>query len=433
MRSLLKFEPFIDVHHRSFLDFLQDSSRSGQYHISQQAGTRRYLDFIAGSLVRYASTVIERHDDHKTHFCPQFYIVASLYPPKTFLPVEEWQQALQPLVDLQNKLLTLPNFHCVWEFLSCKTCTGFHTMRDLLLHLAFLLGASDRVLDSTLMAESHADGSEEIHCSVVPSILTKTDTNVLENDLNACLSSLLPRLRGRKLGISLGTDTIQLVCSLLRFDHAEIAMRLRSISDAQNVVDLIDELINNTYLCSDYAADISCNAVHLTLDIFARVPVLPRSLFSRRTVGPHHSILSLFPRESQTELLFQTAFICKVLDPSHIVRVSWVYDRYNSLFSVVDKVNENNESLSQWRKRSNPNSVTRIRVMLEVAKAIRYLHSMGILLHHYVDSNDIYLDSELHARFHFFGLTAHYANVTRRFILARSAHIFLFGCLFYQV
>ncbi|KAM6497627.1 hypothetical protein JOM56_005575 [Amanita muscaria] len=63
MRSLLKFEPYIDVHHRSFLDFLHDSSRSGQYHISKQAGTRRYLDFIAGSLVQYASTIIEGHDE----------------------------------------------------------------------------------------------------------------------------------------------------------------------------------------------------------------------------------------------------------------------------------------------------------------------------------------------------------------------------------
>ncbi|KIL57939.1 hypothetical protein M378DRAFT_356541 [Amanita muscaria Koide BX008] len=33
MRSLLKFKPFIDVYHKSFLDFLQDSSRSGQYHL----------------------------------------------------------------------------------------------------------------------------------------------------------------------------------------------------------------------------------------------------------------------------------------------------------------------------------------------------------------------------------------------------------------
>ncbi|KIL61236.1 hypothetical protein M378DRAFT_29113, partial [Amanita muscaria Koide BX008] len=63
----------------------------------------------------------------------------------------------------------------------------------------FIINPSDRVLDSTLMAESHAGGSEEMHSSVMPSILTKTDTNSLAKDLNDCLSSLLPRLRGRKV------------------------------------------------------------------------------------------------------------------------------------------------------------------------------------------------------------------------------------------
>ncbi|KIL61221.1 hypothetical protein M378DRAFT_864269 [Amanita muscaria Koide BX008] len=114
-------------------------------------------------------------------------------------------------------------------------------MRHLLLHLAFCLGASDHALDSVLMAESHADGSEEIH-SILPFVLTGTDKNALGKDLNTCLSSLLPRLRRRKLGIPLDTDMIQLVCSLLRFDHAEIAMRLRSILDAQSLIDVIDEV-----------------------------------------------------------------------------------------------------------------------------------------------------------------------------------------------
>ncbi|KIL61203.1 hypothetical protein M378DRAFT_863471 [Amanita muscaria Koide BX008] len=42
MRSLLKLEPRIDVHHRSFLDFLHDPSRSGQYYISKQAIVSRF-------------------------------------------------------------------------------------------------------------------------------------------------------------------------------------------------------------------------------------------------------------------------------------------------------------------------------------------------------------------------------------------------------
>ncbi|KIL55784.1 hypothetical protein M378DRAFT_173362 [Amanita muscaria Koide BX008] len=151
-----------------------------------------------------------------------------MYPTWIVLPVEEWQQALQPLLDLQNKLLTLPNFRYTSEFLPCTWCPVFEIMRHLLLHLAFLLGASDRVLNSD--------------SDVTPLIPTETGINALEKDLNACLLSLLPLLRTRKLGISLGADTIRLVCSLLCFDHAEIAMGLRSILDAQNLVDLIDEV-----------------------------------------------------------------------------------------------------------------------------------------------------------------------------------------------
>ncbi|KIL60753.1 hypothetical protein M378DRAFT_167728 [Amanita muscaria Koide BX008] len=190
---------------------------------------------------------------------------------------------------------------------------------------------------------------------------------------------------------------------------------------------------------SDYTPGISRRAVRLALEIHARVPVLPRSLFAKGIVGPHHHIwFTCRNTLPDTELLFQSAFVSKILDPSYIVRVLWVYEEDNRLLSVVDKVNENMESLSQWRNRSNPSSATRIRVMLEVAKAVRYVHSMGIILHDAVDSDDIFLDSEFHARFRFLGLTAHYINVTligdlNHEWLSREANIFLFGCLFYEM
>ncbi|KIL58617.1 hypothetical protein M378DRAFT_310658 [Amanita muscaria Koide BX008] len=60
MRSLLKFKPFIDVYHKSFLDFLQDSSRSGQYHVSRQAGLKRYLELVVDSVVQHVSMAIEQ-------------------------------------------------------------------------------------------------------------------------------------------------------------------------------------------------------------------------------------------------------------------------------------------------------------------------------------------------------------------------------------
>ncbi|KAM6491575.1 Protein kinase-like domain containing protein [Amanita muscaria] len=76
--------------------------------------------------------------------------------------------------------------------------------------------------------------------------------------------------------------------------------------------------------------------------------------------------------------------------------------------------------------------------MLEVAKAVRYFHSMGIVLHDLVDSDDIFLDSEFHARFRFLGLTAYYVNVTPIWHLGQQwlsheANIFFFGCLFYEM
>ncbi|KAM6488758.1 hypothetical protein JOM56_014956 [Amanita muscaria] len=59
MSSVLRFEPYIDVHHQSFIEFLQDPSRSGQYHIKEEVAARRYLELITESLVRYGSRVME--------------------------------------------------------------------------------------------------------------------------------------------------------------------------------------------------------------------------------------------------------------------------------------------------------------------------------------------------------------------------------------
>ncbi|KAM6493663.1 hypothetical protein JOM56_010024 [Amanita muscaria] len=61
MQSLLAFEEgHIDIHHRSFLDFLQDASRSGQYNINEQASSRRLSELITDTIVRYVSDVIDQ-------------------------------------------------------------------------------------------------------------------------------------------------------------------------------------------------------------------------------------------------------------------------------------------------------------------------------------------------------------------------------------
>ncbi|KAM6491088.1 hypothetical protein JOM56_013327 [Amanita muscaria] len=60
MRSLLKSKPFIDVYHKSFLDFLDDSSRSGVYHVSKHFANRRYMELLTNALVNAASRAMEQ-------------------------------------------------------------------------------------------------------------------------------------------------------------------------------------------------------------------------------------------------------------------------------------------------------------------------------------------------------------------------------------
>ncbi|KIL69069.1 hypothetical protein M378DRAFT_157304 [Amanita muscaria Koide BX008] len=63
---------------------------------------------------------------------------------------------------------------------------------------------------------------------------------------------------------------------------------------------------------------------------------------------------------------------------------------------------------------------------------------MGIVLHDFVDSGYIFLDSEFHAKFLFLGLIAHYVKVTpianlNQMFLSHEANIYFFGCLFYEM
>ncbi|KIL63743.1 hypothetical protein M378DRAFT_656843 [Amanita muscaria Koide BX008] len=208
MRALLKFEPFIDVYHKSFLDFLQDLSRSGQYHVSKQGGLKRYLELIVDSVIRHISMAIEQPNCHEAcHLSPQFTFVVNTYPSNIVLPVEDWQEALKPLLHLQDKLLNTPKL---------RPCHITQVMRDLQLHLVILQGgrnAAAQVPDSN-MNESVTKQSL--------TLVTEAGQNTPEEDLDRCFSGLLSCL--------LKTDSVT-------------AARVRSITNAQRLIDLID-LVN---------------------------------------------------------------------------------------------------------------------------------------------------------------------------------------------
>src|SRR5258708_2612881 len=93
----------------------------------------------------------------------------------------------------------------------------------------------------------------------------------------------------------------------------------------------------------------------------------------------------------------QRAFISRIFDHNYIVPVSAVYDERNQLGIVSGNEYVQNESVDGWLERSSPNLITRIRVvscddrlkmlftrflqMLEIARTIRYIHSMGAALY----------------------------------------------------
>ena len=123
------------------------------------------------------------------HFAPMFRMMIKDYPLKIKLPVEEWQEVTQPLLDLQDKLLQLPNFASALDLLPCDQCTIFHLLRELLhlgLHLGFDPHAAfaGRVLTRNLQKRR----------GVFSSITDKTAKNKNGKDLDSVLLSLFTRL-----------------------------------------------------------------------------------------------------------------------------------------------------------------------------------------------------------------------------------------------
>ncbi|KIL55446.1 hypothetical protein M378DRAFT_596859 [Amanita muscaria Koide BX008] len=87
---------------------------------------------MVDSVVRHVSMATEQRHRSSHDRCrssPGFKFVVSKYPPGIDLPVEDWQEALKPLLDLQDKLLKTSK---PWS------CRVTRVMRDLLLSLMFL-------------------------------------------------------------------------------------------------------------------------------------------------------------------------------------------------------------------------------------------------------------------------------------------------------
>ncbi|KIL61644.1 hypothetical protein M378DRAFT_166589 [Amanita muscaria Koide BX008] len=224
MHSLLKFEPFIHLHHKSFLDFLLDSSRSGERHVNKDFANKRYMELITDVLVKATSETMKRLNSHEGgHFKPRFATVINRVPLPIKIPLENLEDILRPLLIIQEKLLQLPNMSVPWKSRACEECWTFYMIDDLLLHLKLLRGK--------------AQSQKPKYVGLRPLTAIEERQSIPQLDLDACLSLLLANLRG--VEVLLNVRTIGLMRALVRFDATETAMKIRSMTDAENLVELI--------------------------------------------------------------------------------------------------------------------------------------------------------------------------------------------------
>ncbi|KAM6491083.1 hypothetical protein JOM56_013322 [Amanita muscaria] len=215
--------------------------------------------------------------------------------------------------------------------------------------------------------------------------------------LDTCLSLLLAELRSVESHLSLNADTIGLVRALIRFDPTETAMKVRSMTDAQNLTELIFCLNKKECFTSWFGAA-AHNATRLALTIYGRIPVLPRSLFLNsahvdENQGTYQGkAIGVCIHKNSIWRDCVSAFMWGNLSHASIVPCLGI-----SFQSDIATVSPSPEA--EWRWSSN-HSVSKIQqIIFEVAKVIQYIHSLGIALGYRFDTSDVYLDSDNHVKF----------------------------------
>ncbi|KAM6492921.1 Protein kinase-like domain containing protein [Amanita muscaria] len=101
-----------------------------------------------------------------------------------------------------------------------------------------------------------------------------------------------------------------------------------------------------------------------------------------------------------------------------------------------------NENLKDWRQSCDNPYASKIQpTLFEVAKAIQYVHSLGIVLHCSFDEDGVYLDSDNHAKVLFLGFSPNdmcegqfdYDGIGRARSSTLEDNIRQLGKLFYRV
>ncbi|KAM6499039.1 hypothetical protein JOM56_004547 [Amanita muscaria] len=134
MKSLLKFTPDdIYLHHRSFLEFLHDPTRSGQYNMSTQGAVKQRVVSVISSVVRAAEQAIDQPNYHppvptEARARHNYEAVQPTY--RDMFSGDDLREISRPLLKFQDRLLHLPNI------VPRNECTVFHVVNNLLSELS---------------------------------------------------------------------------------------------------------------------------------------------------------------------------------------------------------------------------------------------------------------------------------------------------------
>ncbi|KAF8313734.1 kinase-like domain-containing protein [Amanita rubescens] len=256
-----------------------------------------------------------------------------------------------------------------------------------------------------------------------------------EEDVGQSLPSLLEALD--KLTIlghsTVNEDTLHLVLQLLDTPKYDIiASKLTTTSDVELLLDFLLDALRQGSLTICGA---NKKARRLLSKLISMTNVIPQSLFVANVVvdlggidvggfghvfkGLHEGkqvavkILYRIRQEGNTlrKEVCREALIWRSLSHRYILPLRGIFEEKSQLFLVSPFME--NGTLTQWRKnrRLVVNEVQRL--ILEVAEAIQYLHSEGIV-HGDLHGGNVLLDPEFHCQIADFGTTRHSeASVTR--------------------
>ena len=137
------------------------------------------------------------------------------------------------------------------------------------------------------------------------------------------------------------------------------------------------QLTNDDHFLSQCGPDMACKVVRLALEIYARVPVLPRPAFSNSDSCPgrdgdcrpdrnfevcDHIQSYIMNVIDALKIMCQTALLRRISDHNYVVPLLRIYTRDDRML-FVDNVTNESTSLMEWCFASKPSSIEKIRVV----------------------------------------------------------------------